>query len=152
MLPVTFQFIIPMVAHTLNERMARRLDYLQEEVRVVKEALALASGKQRIEFTADQRRRPECTDHFPIFGRPHLQHLLKEFVRHYQTEPYHQGIDGRLVNNSLPVPSNGNAASGAIRNPIAARRFAQLLPWSRCMTRPIWVPPFSSSGSSAPTW
>ncbi len=57
MLPVTLQFIIAMVAHALNERMARRLDYLQEEVRVLKEALALASGKKRIEFTSDQRRR-----------------------------------------------------------------------------------------------
>ncbi|MEO7034204.1 MAG: hypothetical protein ABI548_09955 [Polyangiaceae bacterium] len=38
--------------------MARRLDYLQEEVRVLREALALASGKKRIEATADQRRRP----------------------------------------------------------------------------------------------
>ncbi|MEP7051067.1 MAG: hypothetical protein ABJB12_11975, partial [Pseudomonadota bacterium] len=57
MLPVTFQFIIAMVAYSLNERMARRVEYLQEEVRVLKEALAGATGKKRIDFTAEQRRR-----------------------------------------------------------------------------------------------
>jgi hypothetical protein len=42
-----------MVAHTINERMARRVDYLQEEVRVLKETLATATGKTRIAFTAE---------------------------------------------------------------------------------------------------
>jgi hypothetical protein len=37
--------------------MARRVDYLQEEVRALKEALAAATGKTRIRFTAEQRRR-----------------------------------------------------------------------------------------------
>jgi transposase len=46
-----------MVAHAINERMARRVDYLHEEVRVLKEALAAATGTIRIDFTADQRRR-----------------------------------------------------------------------------------------------
>ncbi|MEO7033123.1 MAG: hypothetical protein ABI035_03490 [Gemmatimonadaceae bacterium] len=68
---MTFPFIIAMVAYSLNERMARQLDYLREEVRILKEGLALASGKKRTEFTADQRRRlaikgkaltPESTD------------------------------------------------------------------------------------------
>jgi len=57
MLPVTVQFIIAMLAHALNERMSRRVEYLQEEVRVLKEALASATGKTRIRFTAEQRRR-----------------------------------------------------------------------------------------------
>ena len=57
MLPATLQFIIAMVAHAINERMARRVDYLHEEVRVLKEALAAATGTIRIDFTADQRRR-----------------------------------------------------------------------------------------------
>ena len=34
--------------------------------------------------------RTECTDHFVIFGLPHLTHLLKEFVRYYQVERYHR--------------------------------------------------------------
>ena len=39
MLPVTLQFTIAMIAYAINERMARRVDYLQGEVRVLKEAL-----------------------------------------------------------------------------------------------------------------
>jgi hypothetical protein len=57
MLPATLQFIIAMVAHAIHERMARRVDYLHEEVRVPKEALAEATGKSRIDFIAEQRRR-----------------------------------------------------------------------------------------------
>jgi len=57
MLPATIQFLIAMVAHAINERMARRVDYLREEVRVLKETLATATGKTRIAFTAAQRRR-----------------------------------------------------------------------------------------------
>jgi hypothetical protein len=33
--PLPFQFIIAMVAYAINERMARRVDYLLEEVRVL---------------------------------------------------------------------------------------------------------------------
>src|SRR5258706_15670462 len=57
MFPVTVQFIVAMLAHAINERMARRVEYLQEEVRVLKEALAVATGKSRIAFTPEQRRR-----------------------------------------------------------------------------------------------
>jgi hypothetical protein len=57
MLPVPIQFIIAMVAYAINERMARRLEYVQEEVRVLREALAAATGKKRIAFTPEQRRR-----------------------------------------------------------------------------------------------
>ena len=57
MLPVPFQFIIAMIVYAINERTARRIDYLQEEVRVLKETLATATGKKRIDFSAEQRRR-----------------------------------------------------------------------------------------------
>jgi hypothetical protein len=57
MLPVTFQFLIAMIAHAINERMARRLDYVQEEVRVLRAALLNATGKTRIAFTTQQRQR-----------------------------------------------------------------------------------------------
>ena len=32
MLPVTFQFLIAMIAYATNERMARKLDYVQEDL------------------------------------------------------------------------------------------------------------------------
>jgi len=53
----TLPFIIAMVAHAMNERMARRGDYLHEEVRVLEKAVAAATGNIRINFTAEQRRR-----------------------------------------------------------------------------------------------
>jgi hypothetical protein len=37
--------------------MARKMEYLQEEVRVLKEVLVAATGKTRIELNAEQRRR-----------------------------------------------------------------------------------------------
>jgi hypothetical protein len=48
MLPAALQFLIAMVAHAVNARMARGVDYLLEEVRVLREALATATSKTRI--------------------------------------------------------------------------------------------------------
>jgi transposase len=57
MLPLTLQFLIAMIASAISERLQRKLDYAQEEVRVLKEILSAATGRVRISFTADQRRR-----------------------------------------------------------------------------------------------
>jgi hypothetical protein len=57
MLPFTLQFLIAMIASAINERLQRKLDYSREEVRVLKEILCAATGKERISFTADQSRR-----------------------------------------------------------------------------------------------
>src|ERR1035438_6851169 len=51
------QFIVAMFAYALNARMARKMEYLQEEVRGIKEVLVAATGKTRIELNAEQRRR-----------------------------------------------------------------------------------------------
>jgi transposase len=56
MLPVTVQFIVAMLAYALNERMARKAEYLREENRVLKEALRAATGKTRIALSDEQRR------------------------------------------------------------------------------------------------
>ena len=37
----------------------------------------------------------ECLNHFVIFGERHLRHLINEFVEHYMTERFHQGIGCR---------------------------------------------------------
>jgi hypothetical protein len=58
MLPLPIQFIIAMIAHAINERMARRIEYLLEEVRVLREVYAETTGRKRIPFTDEQRRRP----------------------------------------------------------------------------------------------
>jgi hypothetical protein len=57
MLPLPLQFLIAMVAYAINERMARRLDYLLEEVRVLREVYSETTGRKRIPFTDEQRRR-----------------------------------------------------------------------------------------------
>jgi putative transposase len=57
--------------------------------------------------------RSECLEHFVIFGERHLRYLLREFVEHYQTERYHQGLAGRLI-RSPTAPSNDNCARAAI--------------------------------------
>jgi hypothetical protein len=46
MLPVTLQFLIATIAYAMNERMARRLEYLQEELRVLRELLAETTGER----------------------------------------------------------------------------------------------------------
>jgi hypothetical protein len=56
MIPATLQFIIAMIASAINERMQRKLDYVQEEVRVLKEVVLATTGSARISFTAGQRR------------------------------------------------------------------------------------------------
>jgi len=55
MLPMPIQFIVAMVVYAINERMVRRVECLQQEVRVLKEVLAVATGKTRIGFTPEQR-------------------------------------------------------------------------------------------------
>jgi hypothetical protein len=57
MLPLAFRFLTIMIAHGINERMARRVDYLLEEVLVLKESLRATTGTTRIRFTPEQRRR-----------------------------------------------------------------------------------------------
>ena len=53
MLPATLQFLITMVACAIKERMQRKLDHTQEEVRVLKEIVTALTGNSRISFTAD---------------------------------------------------------------------------------------------------
>ena len=51
------QFIVAMVAYAFGERMARRIEYLLEEVRVLREVYNEATGRKRIQFTDEQRLR-----------------------------------------------------------------------------------------------
>jgi transposase len=57
MLPLTVQFLVAMLAYGLNERMARKAEYVREENRVLKAALQAATGKTQIPLTNEQRRR-----------------------------------------------------------------------------------------------
>ena len=57
MLTLSIRFLIATIAAAINQRMARQLEYAQEEVRTLKEALAAVNGSGRIRFTEAQRRR-----------------------------------------------------------------------------------------------
>jgi len=58
--------------------------------------------------------RTECLARFVIFGQRHLHHLIKEFIAHYHSERYHQGVGGQLI-RPLPAPSNDNVPLGAVK-------------------------------------
>ncbi|HJX66008.1 MAG TPA: hypothetical protein VJ860_18885 [Polyangia bacterium] len=43
-------------------------------------------------------------------------HLIKEFVEHYMTERFHQGIGGQLIRNVGPTNDNGADGKVACRS------------------------------------
>jgi transposase InsO family protein len=55
----------------------------------------------------------ECLNQFIIFGERHLRRLIKEFVEHYMTERFHQGLGGQLIRKQL-APTNHNSATGKV--------------------------------------
>jgi putative transposase len=57
--------------------------------------------------------RYECLNQFIIFGERHLRYLIKEFVEHYLTERFHQGIGDQLIRNQ-PVSANDNGPTGKV--------------------------------------
>jgi len=57
MLPATFQFIIAMLASALTDRLTKKMAYMREEQRIVMELLQDVTGKKRLTFTPEQRRR-----------------------------------------------------------------------------------------------
>ena len=57
MLPQPLQFIIAMVISAINERIARRIDCLMAEAHVLREACKENTGRKRLAFIDEQRRR-----------------------------------------------------------------------------------------------
>jgi len=55
----------------------------------------------------------ECLNHFIFFSERHLRYVVKEFVAHYLTERFHQGLDGQLVTRKAES-ANDNGTSGPI--------------------------------------
>jgi len=58
----------------------------------------------------------ECLNQFVIFGERHLRHLVNEFVEHYMTERFHQGIGGQLIRNVDATNDNGADGNVACRS------------------------------------
>ncbi len=57
--------------------------------------------------------RIECLDHFVIFGERHLRYLIKQFIEHYLSERFHQGIGSQIIMPET-TSSNDNAMLGSI--------------------------------------
>jgi putative transposase len=55
----------------------------------------------------------ECLNHFIIFGERHLRRVIKEFVEHYMTERFHQGLGGQLIRKQVG-PTNDNGGAGKV--------------------------------------
>ena len=54
MLPATVQFLIVMIASAINDRLQRKLDYVEEERRVPREQVEALTGGKRLSFTVHQ--------------------------------------------------------------------------------------------------
>jgi putative transposase len=54
----------------------------------------------------------EGPNNFAISGERHLRFLIKEFVEHYLTERFHQGIGGQLIRKV--GATNDNGANGKV--------------------------------------
>ena len=55
MLPKTLQFLNVMISSAINDRLQRKLDYVEEERRILKEQLAAVTDGKKLFFTANQR-------------------------------------------------------------------------------------------------
>jgi len=53
----TLQFLIVTIASAINDRLQRKLDYVEEERRVLREQVAATTGSKKLSFTANRRRR-----------------------------------------------------------------------------------------------
>ena len=111
MLPATLQSFIAMIASAINDPLQRKLDYVEEERRILREQLDAATGGKKLSFTANQRRRlyaersvktarDERLRHFVFFGERHLRYVIKELMAHYHRERFHQALDGQLIEKS----------------------------------------------------
>lgn len=67
------------------------------------------SKLQRLHRTVRQDRPHRYLNHFVIFGE---RHLLREFVTHYNTERFHQGLGGKLVQPMADTVGNDNGSDG----------------------------------------
>jgi putative transposase len=86
-----------------------------EGVRVIRTPIRAPRANAFAErFVGTVRR--ECLDHVLIFGRPHLERVLKAYVAHYLEERPHRGL--RLA---VPAGDGAPEARGTTQAPVERR-------------------------------
>jgi len=55
----------------------------------------------------------ECLDHFVVFGEHHLEYLVREYERYYNSVRPHQGIRNRTI-LAMPSPESGPPDSSEV--------------------------------------
>jgi hypothetical protein len=107
MLPMTLQFLVVMIASAINDRLQRKLDYVEEERRILQEQLDATTGGKKLSFTADQRPRlatagkqltPDERRKCCRLVKSETIRVLEPFrlLRRAALAPGHQGIHGPL--------------------------------------------------------
>ena len=51
------------------------------------------------------RTKAECLDHFIVFGKAHLRHIIKSWLTHYHSQRPHQGLGNVPIMADLPPPA-----------------------------------------------
>jgi hypothetical protein len=101
--------LIAMVASAINDRLQRKLDYVEEERRILQEQLDNAADGKKLAFTADQRRDDPCGGGYRAgAGAREDSHV----------EAVHQGAPGVAVRMRL---LQRGAAMDIIVNSVARR-------------------------------
>jgi len=49
----------------------------------------------------------ECLNHFILFGRRSLSHVLKQYLKHYHSERNHQGVNHKILFPDERLDNNG---------------------------------------------
>jgi putative transposase len=60
-----------------------------------------------------QTAKVECLDNFVVFGERHLEYLLREYERYYNTVRPHQGIENRTIGGASQLPKESESLNPA---------------------------------------
>lgn len=126
MLPLPLQFLIAMIAHAINAHLARRVEYLLEEVRVPREVYTQTTGRKRILFTPEQRRR------LAIKGKaltPEERETCCQLVRPATILAWFRQLTGRKYDSSTQRSKPGRPRKPDEIRALAVRLAKENLSW-----------------------
>jgi putative transposase len=102
---------VELVFHDRDTKFTREFDErLQARGIAVKRLRPLSPNLNAFVERWIQSVKQECLDHFVVLGETHLNHLVSEYVEHYETERPHQGLGNSVLipkkppDESVPVP------------------------------------------------